>query len=401
MLSLRYKSRRVDSREAPHLGLRKGGHFLGVGQQRRDLNLDRTSGGQVNETRKTTSGPDKKIRHQQQERQQQQQQQGGASESAHTSDSIHRAAQHSSAGSPHGNSGEFGVFGPRKNKKRRKQKEHLTGEEAGDGGRCQERKHLNSDKKRNLTQRAAQLNNSELPPSSKEKKAKVSKCEHEQTQHHQQQERQLLLVKQFSQRGAAASSASVPCGLPGTSAPLAAESIGPRCRVAVKETEGMDVSCFPLFLPFCIVCRVGDFGCGEAALALRFPERTFYSFDLVAANERITACDISSVPLPDASLDVAVFCLSLMGEDWPVFLKEARRVLRSSGNLIIAEVSSRIASLPAFVAAVESLGFRNVKQKDLASFFVLLVFKVEKKQPKVELKQLSPRLLQPCLYKRR
>ena len=33
-----------------------------------------------------------------------------------------------------------------------------------------------------------------------------------------------------------------------------------------------------------------------------------------------------------------------------------------SGHLIIAEVSSRMASLSAFVAAVESLGFRKTKQ---------------------------------------
>ena len=85
---------------------------------------------------------------------------------------------------------------------------------------------------------------------------------------------------------------------------------------------------------------VADFGCGEARLAATIPHKT-HSFDLVAANERITACDIASVPLEDSSVDVAVFCLALMGTDYFTFLTEARRVLKHGGLLLIAEVSSR------------------------------------------------------------
>ncbi|OEH79048.1 methyltransferase domain-containing protein [Cyclospora cayetanensis] len=148
---------------------------------------------------------------------------------------------------------------------------------------------------------------------------------------------------------------------------------------------------------------VGDFGCGEATLALQFPERQFYSFDLVAGNERITACDVSSVPLPNGHLDVAIFCLSLMGKDWPSFLKEAHRVLKPSGYLLIVEVSSRIASLKAFIEAVEGLGFKNNTREDLASFFVLLEFAKDIRSSKLRRRdpELSEKLLQPCLYKRR
>lgn len=39
-----------------------------------------------------------------------------------------------------------------------------------------------------------------------------------------------------------------------------------------------------------------------------------------------------------ASVDVAVFCLALMGTDYPAFLAEAHRVLKPSGRLWIAEV---------------------------------------------------------------
>ena len=40
-------------------------------------------------------------------------------------------------------------------------------------------------------------------------------------------------------------------------------------------------------------------------------------------------------------MDVVVFCLALMGTDYPRFLKEATRVLRPGGKLWIAEVRSR------------------------------------------------------------
>lgn len=36
----------------------------------------------------------------------------------------------------------------------------------------------------------------------------------------------------------------------------------------------------------------------------------------------------SQVPLESKTLDAAIFCLSLMGTDWPSFLREAKRVLR-------------------------------------------------------------------------
>lgn len=87
--------------------------------------------------------------------------------------------------------------------------------------------------------------------------------------------------------------------------------------------------------------KVADFGCGEARLATAVPQKTVYSFDLVALNDRVTACDMAHTNLPSASVDVAVFCLSLMGTNYPDFLKEARRVLTDKGHLLIAEVLTR------------------------------------------------------------
>ena len=54
-----------------------------------------------------------------------------------------------------------------------------------------------------------------------------------------------------------------------------------------------------------------------------------HSFDLVAYNDRITVAEMSNVPLPDNSVDVAIFSLSLMGTDYVGGLAEAQRCLRS------------------------------------------------------------------------
>jgi ribosomal RNA-processing protein 8 len=63
-----------------------------------------------------------------------------------------------------------------------------------------------------------------------------------------------------------------------------------------------------------------------------------HSFDLVSSAPHVTACNIASVPLPNSSVDVAVFSLALMGIDYGKFLAEAARVLRHKGWLWIAEV---------------------------------------------------------------
>jgi len=69
------------------------------------------------------------------------------------------------------------------------------------------------------------------------------------------------------------------------------------------------------------------------------------SFDLIAMTPIVTACNIAHVPLEADSIDVAVFCLSLMGTDWPDFIREGHRVLKQGKLLKIAEVQSRFVDL--------------------------------------------------------
>lgn len=108
---------------------------------------------------------------------------------------------------------------------------------------------------------------------------------------------------------------------------------------------------------------VADFGCGEARLAREIRQRV-HSFDLIAETPEVVACDMSKVPLPASSVDVAVFCLSLMGTNYGDFLAEARRVLTVDGIMLVAEVASRFDGHDPqeFVRGVERLGFEYVPE---------------------------------------
>jgi ribosomal RNA-processing protein 8 len=78
--------------------------------------------------------------------------------------------------------------------------------------------------------------------------------------------------------------------------------------------------------------RVADFGCGDAELAKRAPQKTVHSFDLESEAKGVVACNMANVPLDDASVEVAVFSLSLMGTDYGSFMEEAHRVRPANAN---------------------------------------------------------------------
>jgi superfamily II DNA or RNA helicase len=101
---------------------------------------------------------------------------------------------------------------------------------------------------------------------------------------------------------------------------------------------------------------VGDFGCGEAFLARELKNKV-HSFDHVAINNNVIACDISQVPLANSSLDAAIFSLSLMGINFIDYLREAHRCLRLDGYLWIAESASRIKDINLFKELLHRLGF--------------------------------------------
>ncbi len=124
---------------------------------------------------------------------------------------------------------------------------------------------------------------------------------------------------------------------------------------------------------------IGDFGCGEGKLELRLKasghQGQIFSFDVGKCAEHIIQTDIASVPLEDASLDIGVFSLSLMGTNFPDFLVEANRVLKPGGTLFVAEVVSRFESVGAFVSHCrEDAGFKPLKVTKLKDFFYMMIF---------------------------
>ncbi|TXG54728.1 hypothetical protein EZV62_019984 [Acer yangbiense] len=150
---------------------------------------------------------------------------------------------------------------------------------------------------------------------------------------------------------------------------------------------------------------VADFGCGDARLAKNVKNKVF-SFDLVSNDPSVIACDMSNTPLESSSVDVAIFCLSLMGTDFPSYLQEAHRVLKPSGWLLIAEVKSRFdpntggADPNKFSKAVCDLGFASESNDFSNKMFILLYFKKKEKQNSKH-KEIEWPELKPCLYKRR
>jgi ubiquinone/menaquinone biosynthesis C-methylase UbiE len=146
---------------------------------------------------------------------------------------------------------------------------------------------------------------------------------------------------------------------------------------------------------------ISDMGCGEAELARRVKESkrdiTVHSFDLVSANEFITAADISNVPLEDSGVDVVIFCLSLMGTNYLEFIMEANRILKVGGILKIAEIESRFVDIDLFTKTLEKSGFQ-MAGKNLEKMFYFFDFK-KKKDAKG--KVVKNELLKPCLYKKR
>ncbi|CAG0920400.1 unnamed protein product [Notodromas monacha] len=129
--------------------------------------------------------------------------------------------------------------------------------------------------------------------------------------------------------------------------------------------------------------KVADLGCGEGKLALAVPQEV-HSYDLVACAGHVTACDIKKTPLKAKAVDVAVFCLSLMGTNLNDFVIEANRILKVKGLLKIADVDSRFIGenektsekgISRFCKALRQFGFK-LRSKNLEhNVFVFLEFR--------------------------
>ena len=124
------------------------------------------------------------------------------------------------------------------------------------------------------------------------------------------------------------------------------------------------------------MCTIVDLGCGEARLSQILSTTPspspstvslnlrIHSFDLAATSELVTAADVRSLPLAESSVDIAIFCLALMGTNWIEFVEEAYRVLQWKGECWISEVGSRFGKPKTKPRQVEHSVGKRTKEKD-------------------------------------
>jgi ubiquinone/menaquinone biosynthesis C-methylase UbiE len=120
---------------------------------------------------------------------------------------------------------------------------------------------------------------------------------------------------------------------------------------------------------------IADFGCGQAKLADTLKEiHTVHSFDHIAINRNVIACDMSHTPLNDNTLDAAVFSLSLMGKNLQDYITEAYRTLKLGGQLLIyhpAKENDR----DKFVSGLIQLGFAIVQNTEIYKWHYIWAIK--------------------------
>ncbi|PWN37108.1 uncharacterized protein FA14DRAFT_129468 [Meira miltonrushii] len=161
-----------------------------------------------------------------------------------------------------------------------------------------------------------------------------------------------------------------------------------------------------------------DLGAGEGLLGKWLSEDRsirprVMSYDLLDSQDGfVKGLDVAQVGvLPLPVVDVAVFCLSLMATNWVDKIREASRVVRPFGELIIAEVTSRFTDKKKFIEIVESLGFKFNKEDASNTHFIIFTFH---KKPSSQwtlpyssqadldaLVESGQAILKPCIYKRR
>ncbi|KAL8944384.1 MAG: hypothetical protein Q9211_000618 [Gyalolechia sp. 1 TL-2023] len=121
------------------------------------------------------------------------------------------------------------------------------------------------------------------------------------------------------------------------------------------------------------ISTIVDLGCGDASLhAALLPHTSalnlsIHSYDFSPGDspnaQLITLSDIAHLSLADSSVDIAIFCLALMGTNWVDFVGEAARVVRVGGECWVIEVRSRFAGAKEVEKAKAAKGGKANKKK--------------------------------------
>ena len=120
---------------------------------------------------------------------------------------------------------------------------------------------------------------------------------------------------------------------------------------------------------------IGDFGCGQAKLAEALKGiHTVHSFDHIAINRSVIACDMTNTHLDDSTLDAAVFSLSLMGSNLKDYISEAYRTLQAGGQILIYHPAKEH-DREKFSSGLVQLGFAIVQSAEIYKWHYIWALK--------------------------
>jgi superfamily II DNA or RNA helicase len=120
---------------------------------------------------------------------------------------------------------------------------------------------------------------------------------------------------------------------------------------------------------------IADFGCGENLFKHCVSNNKVHSFDHIAIDDTVTACDMRNTGLGDETIDVTVFSLALWGTNSNEYIKEAYRVLRRKGMIYIAEPSKNYDTSEEqdkLINVLNEIGFQQVGSIENRGKFVYL-----------------------------
>lgn len=113
--------------------------------------------------------------------------------------------------------------------------------------------------------------------------------------------------------------------------------------------------------------RVADLGCGSCGL-MHAVGREVAAFDHVAADSGAIAADLAAIPLADASIEIAVLSLALVGTNWNDTIGEATRITATGGRVVITELAASSRSPVAIVAALAARGWSAAHSRPRGPF---------------------------------
>lgn len=146
-----------------------------------------------------------------------------------------------------------------------------------------------------------------------------------------------------------------------------------------------------------------DVGCGSEPLLKKKlpPKANVLSFDIVSTHKDVTEANMQHLPIEDNSIDVAVYSLSLMAKNLGHIILEAKRIIKTSGSLLIVEVTSRFEGREkGFVDRLEKIGLKKKSMNPLEPNGYFTFFHFMKEDSRIDYPRLNIQL-KPCVYKAR